>query len=114
MANELSCTDLNFGTIVVKAGNQDTYISMSSFDEYPNYPTDQILRASNVIFPTCTEDLNPYLVGKTVSFPVSNGEQSMTVDMEIGDSYFSAMLDIPENVSAGEYTGSTTLIITKE
>jgi len=115
VAGTFSCSDMNFGTIVVKQQNAETTISYGEGLENTRYDKTSILSVTNVSNSLCstltTEDTG-------VSFPESieltaNGKSTKLIyypemDIEYAPSFY-GILKIPAQVQAGEYTGSFTV-----
>ncbi|MBQ8871093.1 MAG: hypothetical protein IJ019_06955 [Alphaproteobacteria bacterium] len=115
VAGTISCSDMNFGTIVVKQNNAETTISYGDGLEYTHYDKTSILSVTNVSNSLCstlsTEDTG-------VDYPDSielkaDGKSTKLIYyplMDIEDApMFYGDLEIPAQVQAGEYTGSFTV-----
>jgi len=113
VVREVTCGDLNFGTIVVKQNNEASTITLGV--NSPTINGNGIISSTTQYAPFC--DLNLAMnanMPDSVTLTNENGE-TMTVN-NIGvtnDEQIAATLNIPSNVSAGTYTGSFTLVYTE-
>ncbi|MBE6450390.1 MAG: hypothetical protein E7016_00305 [Alphaproteobacteria bacterium] len=113
VANESACDDIDFGTIVVKDGNEAFTIGFSgitgdgesdviSVGEYTKY-----IHCTNMGDSANIDEETIILKNKT------GDEMSLRLMGGIpSDEEFAVYLDVPNNVHSGEYTASFTIAIT--
>ncbi|MBQ8870910.1 MAG: DUF4402 domain-containing protein [Alphaproteobacteria bacterium] len=121
VASSATCDILNFGTIVVKQGNEDSTVTLDSDDYSKPIITGDILSVSGANVPACSfGDGTGELTGGN-SLPTSltltgdkTGETMTVTNFEMYDEsdysyYILATLNIPAGVAADVYTGSFTV-----
>ncbi|MBQ2810574.1 MAG: DUF4402 domain-containing protein [Alphaproteobacteria bacterium] len=122
IANKIECTgDLDFGTIVMKANNSASTVSID-ISEY--HSTGDVLSVVDINSPDCIfgDDGVNYVNIEESDLPTSvtlTGEQSgktvSVTDFEIYDGTgLNATLNIPANVTADTYVGTFTLAVAYE
>ncbi|MBQ8870062.1 MAG: DUF4402 domain-containing protein [Alphaproteobacteria bacterium] len=113
VAGTIDCTDLNFGTIVMKQNNKDSVLTLdynNVDEEVTSTLTEDLLSVSNASVAVCRmEDPTKFKIPTSVILTGANG--SMTVSLTTQDTGTTASrilgsLSIPTDVKAGEYTGS--------
>jgi len=117
IANKMECTDLNFGTIVVKQNNAASKL-IFDYDAFANgefTATGDILSYTGMKHTHCLfssenaeADIDSY--ERNIILTGENGG-TMSVDIELLEADtnyadFGGTLNIPEKVTAGTYTGS--------
>ncbi|MBQ2810855.1 MAG: hypothetical protein IJF12_01665 [Alphaproteobacteria bacterium] len=134
VAGTISCSDMDFGTIVMKANNSATAIGgeWSYGDDENYYDRNQILSISNRnINPRCVTSIDSSAdmdaIAQNVSTPNSiyltgtKSNDKLTVSdftVYVDDSESTMIIDvdsalyIPANITADTYTGSFTLTVT--
>ena len=124
VAGTISCTDLDFGTIVVKQNNADSIVNtFVGTDENEDFisassKTGDIISVSGASPAHCsyTDDYHTSSgidIPTSVTLSGSNG--SMTATLKMSDEswfYIEGTLTIPAHVKAGEYTGTFTVTAT--
>ena len=117
VAGTFTCDDIDFGTIVVKQGNEAIILDTSG----PQFePYGDLLSINSFSSPSCykangepvTED-PLFFDMDTIYLKNINGD-GMALQPTYSDGILNAILTIPANVKPGEYTGSFTLTITQE
>ncbi|MBQ2811199.1 MAG: DUF4402 domain-containing protein [Alphaproteobacteria bacterium] len=115
VAGTFECTDMDFGTIVVKQNNKETtLVENLSESKSMGYNVDDIISISGEGYSRCTTNssiLNVSEPNITLS-NASNDKLSLSVE-DVGG-FLGGTLIIPANVKAGEYTGSFTVTVTQE
>ncbi|MBE6451829.1 MAG: hypothetical protein E7016_07735 [Alphaproteobacteria bacterium] len=107
VANLVTCTNIDYGTIVVKKDNRATYGSI--FDDGEgniSYGQDVISVSNSKPNSECSDVMTP----QESSIKLTNGSGG-ELELEIwneGDTTIYSSLFIPAKVSAGVYTGSFT------
>ena len=111
VAGTLDCTDLDFGTIVVKQNNKDTYVDVDPFSTGITFGTDIIkVTGSGMSYCTSDNDYLDVLTTNEISLVSEETDDVLTVQITNHDqTELSGYLSIPANVKAGEYTGSFTV-----
>ncbi|MBE6451291.1 MAG: hypothetical protein E7016_04935 [Alphaproteobacteria bacterium] len=131
MANEVTCSEFNFGTFVIKKGNGEISFDSSQIgmDELSHLSGDinSLISHSGYTSAVCSlSDMdNAIIDGATTStnyVTLKGKKSSKTLNAELksggympGSSdgvYFSGILTIPEDIEADEYTGSFTINFT--
>ena len=114
VANEFSCDEINYGTIVVKQGNESFTIGDLSTGGDVSHIDDIIswkgtANTSAYCTGMNTEDMERFTTeltnaaGDTISLIIESG----------GGSRLSSDITIPADVQPGEYTGSFTLTVVR-
>ena len=118
VATTMDCTDVDFGTIVVKQNNAASTVTMDA-DMGKVYGDGDILSIdSDETFFSCNNGDGMPITGIDLSFPssivLSNGNGGeMTVDFSInGAESIDAVLHIPAKVQSGDYTETFTVTYT--
>ena len=115
VAGTFSCTNMNWGTIVVKQGNAEAIIeSTTGLNAYTE--SSDILSITGASYATCSGYENQedeiFNLPTSVTLTNDNGD-TMTYrpanELVSGDSNITGTLIVPPNVKAGEYTGSFTV-----
>ena len=115
VAGTISCTDFNFGTIVVKNQNEESVLEVQYNS---SYPSGDILSVSNPAGSECSNNLTigGYQDYTNIDIPtviLKNGDNEMSATFEAANNDgLTGILTIPANVKAGEYTGSITITAT--
>ncbi|MBE6451778.1 MAG: hypothetical protein E7016_07465 [Alphaproteobacteria bacterium] len=116
VAGTFSCSPINYGTIVVKQGNEAFVI-----DEYGTSTSDDLISAGNSsVHSMCSSDSEPedYYLAENQTFDDvvltnKNGDIITLINVHAGaESSASSIyvsLKIPADVKAGDYTGSFTV-----
>ena len=124
VANQIECTDLNFGTIVVKQSNKSSQIEICENADDDLSSTldingDDILSVTGyspahcvgAYHPSSESGLNP--LSYTTVITNENGDKLTVSDLfQVDEEFICGKLTIPANVKAGEYTGSFTVSVT--
>ncbi|MBQ8870868.1 MAG: DUF4402 domain-containing protein [Alphaproteobacteria bacterium] len=124
VAGTFECSDLDFGTIVVKQGNAESIVTaFMSYDENEDFiqassKSGDIISVSGASTASCGY-IDDYHTPSGVDIPTSvtliGNNGSMTAALKMSDEswfYIDGTLTIPANVKAGEYTGSFTVTAT--
>ncbi|MBQ8870803.1 MAG: DUF4402 domain-containing protein [Alphaproteobacteria bacterium] len=119
VAGTFTCSDLDFGTIVVKQGNEE--FDISSFDLNEGVTYDNYAISISGFNPSECAYSGGYDAGDDGTFPPitsylrnANGD-SLLFSADFQNFYGGELhgtLTIPANVKAGEYTGSFTVTLT--
>ena len=112
VAGTFECSDLDFGTIVVKQNNQSASVSLEDLDN-GDIAYDDIISYKDYSWAHCSH--SNYLDGPTsVTLRGTNTDNVINVSrIDIsGDNTIDATLNIPAKVVADEYTGSFTVTAT--
>ncbi|MBE6450346.1 MAG: DUF4402 domain-containing protein [Alphaproteobacteria bacterium] len=129
VANTFTCSELNFGTIVMKQNNEKTELWLthdgSSLDSY-DIDSTNIISATDYDTANCSFDS---VVAGNITLPTSiqltgvNTSEKLTVDsfgyagvggepdVSFNKLHIGAMLHIPSKVTADEYIGSFTVSV---
>ncbi|MBQ2810533.1 MAG: DUF4402 domain-containing protein [Alphaproteobacteria bacterium] len=112
VAGTFECSDIDFGTIVVKQGNEDIYLSSNGTSM-----SDDLISVSGDGNFSCSSsylNLDNLLEIEDVSLTNESGDTltltNLALDVSLG--YIGRDLIIPADVKAGDYTGSFTIILT--
>ncbi|MBE6450728.1 MAG: hypothetical protein E7016_02055 [Alphaproteobacteria bacterium] len=119
VAGKISCTDMNFGTIVVKKDNAESVVDMNYIfndESYWDVSTQgDIISITGYDLTKCENGFlamgDPYHPEFPSEITLSNGTSKITVtDVYYdGEKVSSAKLHIPAKVTGGEYTTSFTI-----
>ncbi|MBE6450808.1 MAG: hypothetical protein E7016_02460 [Alphaproteobacteria bacterium] len=114
VAGTFSCSEINYGTIVVKQKNGAFDILGNNLSSSGGYADDLIsITGVNSATSTCTATI-PDSVGGYVELKNSNGDKIGVEYHGEGSTNLYSFLSIPAEVKAGEYEGSFTLTLTQE
>jgi len=125
VANTVSCTDLDFGTIVVKSGNKDSSVIADGY-LYGNDSlrfTGDILSVSGKGYSECNfiEGSAYVMVSDSVTVQQStilNDGKGNSMSLTLGDDgsgrVYGTLLTVPAEVVAGEYTGTFSVTAIKQ
>ena len=115
VAGTVNCTDMDFGTIVVKSGRaDDTVVSISAFDNEITFDTAHVLSVTGASRGECYPTSNDYVM-KSSSSTVLTNQNGDTLSLVIeSDDFesFGGSLTIPADVNPGTYTGLYTVTYT--
>ena len=106
VAGTMNCSDLDFGTIVVKQNN-----AISTYDSSTGETTGDILSITNddTYKISCDDPIDEtYKFISSLELSSPGKTKKLTVNLINGDEIY-AMLTIPANIEAGEYTNSFTI-----
>ncbi|MBE6450554.1 MAG: DUF4402 domain-containing protein [Alphaproteobacteria bacterium] len=119
VASVFSCSDLNFGKIVVKNGHEDTYVVLGYEVEYDkeniiSFSEYEMAACNNLLEVTGNDSimLDHATLPETITLSGPNGSKLTVSDYQIFDWDFGGKLNIPAGIQAGEYTGSFTVTVT--
>ncbi|MBE6450505.1 MAG: hypothetical protein E7016_00900 [Alphaproteobacteria bacterium] len=120
VANELSCTEMNWGKIVVKQNNAETILEMGFNSQVSpkygqgadilstsGYPAASTTNCTGVDFDTTTPTYP-----SQVPLKAEGKTKTLTLEPGYESNSFYGYLTIPANVESGEYTGSFTVTVT--
>ncbi|MBQ2811056.1 MAG: DUF4402 domain-containing protein [Alphaproteobacteria bacterium] len=127
VANTFTCSELNFGTIVMKQNNAESYLWLLHDGSSIDYDLDvDVISATDYSTATCSFDS---VISERVTLPDSiqltgvNTSEKLTVDsfgyatsggepdVSFNKLHIGAMLHIPSKVTADEYIGSFTVSV---
>jgi len=120
VANTFTCSDLNFGTIVVKQNNGDSKVIANSVVGVI-FEGDILSVSSDASYSQCHgfgETMDPegsFNTSVPDSVPLTDGTNELEVKPSLDSSSMDIIggeLEIPAHVKAGEYTGSFTVTFT--
>ena len=109
VAGTFSCSNMDFGTIVVKQNNEISVVSLPSQSFLQTTKIGDIISVSDSTSSICDTNEN-ISVPPTVT--LSNGTDTLSSTVFSSANIIYGSLSIPANVKAGEYTGSFTATIT--
>ncbi|MBQ2811507.1 MAG: hypothetical protein IJF12_04990 [Alphaproteobacteria bacterium] len=116
VAGTFSCPEIDWGTFVVKQGNREfwvnTYVAASG-----GYDQDMISHSGSEGHIECSQqftDGNSEIHFPDVELENKNGDIIHLTHIIAGSNMIDTKIIIPQDVKAGEYTGSFTVTITKE
>ena len=117
VAGTFSCSNLNFGTIVVKQNNADTMVWADSYDGFEDEPlSTDVISQTGVSTAYCSKlhDNDIHDVSYPTTFSLTGGGSTLTatISYDSANGEFDGSLSIPAQVKAGEYTGSFTVTYT--
>ncbi|MBE6451809.1 MAG: hypothetical protein E7016_07630 [Alphaproteobacteria bacterium] len=109
VAGTFECDDIDYGTIVVKQGNEQISIGTADGCNDVNDTWDLISASCTSVSPKCTH-IEAHNSGTDYNIELSNANGDK-IDLEVYDAIdqLSTMLHIPANVKPGDYTSSFTL-----
>ncbi|MBQ8870809.1 MAG: DUF4402 domain-containing protein [Alphaproteobacteria bacterium] len=117
VANTVSCGELDWGTIVIKDGNEEITIDVD-YDGYMSYDSDNIISISGNGYTTCTGytevgsggiDLESNAIYLSATGTNKKLTFTPTIDGTGNSSGLGGKLTIPADVDSGEYSATFTL-----
>ena len=108
VANTMDCTDLDFGTIVVKKDNGISTVNTQLYGAPEGWTSGDIISATNLSSSVCVFDVD---VG--IQYPSSinlvGPSENVTAELSGSIDTIFGVLTIPAKVTAGEYEGHFTV-----
>ncbi|MBQ2810674.1 MAG: DUF4402 domain-containing protein [Alphaproteobacteria bacterium] len=115
VAGTFTCSDMNFGTIVVKQGNSEIIIDGELAEVGNINDNDDLISISGVSMSTCSVSDNDDYVPmikfseNLLTLTNDNGDEITVSGFTSNIQRIFGTLVIPSNVKAGDYTGSFTV-----
>ncbi|MBE6450399.1 MAG: hypothetical protein E7016_00350 [Alphaproteobacteria bacterium] len=111
VASKFTCSDLDFGTLVFKQGNEAFNYGIDGYFSATNTHKD-LISASGISF-SCEMPKNPQVEVADITLKNENSDE-LTLNLMLGmtnEFYYEPQLKIPANVQPGTYTGTFTITI---
>ncbi|MBE6450465.1 MAG: DUF4402 domain-containing protein [Alphaproteobacteria bacterium] len=112
VAGIFECSDLDFGTIVVKQNNgiSTIFVDSSGYDE-PDISGD-IISVTGESMAGCYSDEANYNMPTSVELSAEGKTKKLTVELNTTETDIGGKLTIPAQIESGTYTGSFTVTST--
>ncbi|MBE6450758.1 MAG: hypothetical protein E7016_02205 [Alphaproteobacteria bacterium] len=114
VAGTFSCTDLDFGTLVFKQGNEAFNYGVDGYFGTGTYTHKDLISASNISF-NCELPLGIYNAAITDITLKNENSDELTLNLLLGMAnsfWYEPFLEIPANIQPGTYTGTFTITLT--